>query len=337
MKTKSTVLLLGTIAVIIFAVVLFFINRQPILDGNFSRKWSSAKFTTVKETNLNYTILGFANWKGRVFLNRMYDVAEINNVGQTTSVFSIDTGYRPSQYIVGMDADSSGLYFQDARNRVLTKINYSNKVVSQQEYPFSIYKSVHLSDSAYLIKFGSSKDRYLNHRFMIYNPYNQSSQIVDTLMPQNSKGGIDIDGFFVRNEEGAAAHVFFYMSHASLFKSNGIPQLSFNTLDGNNPPPPVLKVANGFMTSPEARVIHPTGAIDENYLYIISKVKSRDMPKSIFLDNHVVDVYNLKSGHYDHSFLIPNTTHHGADAMLVTNGMLYLITGSKYLTILKIS
>jgi hypothetical protein len=337
MAKKNTFLIGGSLAVLISIGALFYLKRQKTISGNFQRRWAKVELKTPVTVNTNHTILGFATFGNKIFLNRIYDVAQIDNQGKVLRSFAVSgKDYLPNEYIIGLDADSAGLYLQDEKKRTFTKLAYDQHIIYQKKIPEAIFRSVYLHNGLYLTKSGALKEKYTNNFFSIYNVNLNSALINDTVMPKNGKGGIDTDGFFLKNDQNDIFHIYYYMSGVIQFDQNGKSLRKINTIDGSNQPPPVLKTENGFIGSPEARIVHMAGSMDKVNIYLASTVKSKDMSQQDFDDNYIIDVYYIKTGVYSHSFLIPNVTHHGMNAFLVKDNTFYLMSGSKYLTIYQL-
>lgn len=334
---NKKILIVGLLFVFALVAWLFYPKNLHKKPANFKRTIVNRDLKKVKRIDTYHVIMSLAEYKQNLFMNRMLDIVSLNPDGDITDTFQVsDPHYLSNNFLVGLDIDSTGIYFQDTQNRTFTKMGFDKKVLYQKKLNSPLLRSVLLQNNSFLLKTVSLSDNYANPFFELYHPEDSSaSAVIDTLIPHFGKGALTSDGQFVKNNNGEVLHYFYYMSRIFWFDKFGKPLTAFNTIDGNNLPPPVIKTTTGYTLSPEAHVIHSAAFADDTHLYISSNIRSADISEEDFENNYVIDVYDIRKGQYENSFFLPRDKDNMLSSMLIKDGNIYAVAKNRYLTIYK--
>lgn len=332
--TNKRILIGGLLIVALLTAWMFYPRSSGNDTGNFHRTIESTNFALQKRINTNRIIISLLHSQGSIFMDRMIDAVRINKDGSTADTYSVtDTRYLTNNMIIGFDADSTGLLFQDANTRTLTKIRFDKTIAYQRKLNRPLLRSVYLQGDSFLLKTSRLADNYRNDIFSVYNSADSTASVIDTLLPHYGNGGMATDGMFIKSSNGKVAHLYFYMSRIFVFDKTGKPILQFNTLDGSNTPPPVIQTSAGYATSPESKIIHSAAFAEGDSLYICSTVRSPDISRQGYDHNYLIDVYNLRTGVYEKTLLLPKEHDNRLSNLLVQDNAVYAVEKNQFLNI----
>jgi hypothetical protein len=157
----------------------------------------------------------------------------------------------------------------------------------------------------------------------------QENNIIQNILPVYNDGGIATDGFFINNNK-SYVHISYHMGNVIIWdKKDGKP-LRFNTLDNYNTRPDVLDEGHGrFTLKGDSKTINLCGDANEDYLYILSNVRSKDESSSEFSENNVIDVYDIAKRKYVRSYYLPRIEGNRISDFAIKNNTLYSVQGKK--------
>lgn len=123
--------------------------------------------------------------------------------------------------------------------------------------------------------------------------------------PRFEDDGLSADGFYIRNmPQGVHFYIPFYHSGIIRYDVSHNNLTTFHTID--NTPPVNIAVQTGdiYTRSSKAIVVNSSATADQQYLYILSYVLSKDVLESGYR-GPAIDVYNSVNGQYEGSFRLP--------------------------------
>lgn len=255
--------------------------------------------------------------------NRIYKFGLDGKVKET---FSAGKARRlDSPLIIDFDIDSNGfIRVADAKNHRFIRIGNDNEL-SFENSPQKFTRAKFVGSGHYLCK--SFDKSFKNDNVLLLGA--QENNIIHNILPVYNDGGMATDGFFINNNK-SFAHISFHMGNIIIWdKKDGKP-LRFNTLDNYNARPNVLDEGHGrFTLKGDSKTINLCGDADEDYLYILSNVRSKDESSSEFSENNVVDVYSIARRKYVKSYYLPRIEGNRISDFVIKNNTLYSVQGEK--------
>jgi hypothetical protein len=210
--------------------------------------------------------------------------------------------------------DKDGVSAIDVGTNTVTEFSTSGMVKRTYKYNKGISRAVRVASNLYLVKSRDvGTDKY--EHFEIVDIAKQTSIAVgsprNTAVEDAQVRDLLVDGNIFTNNNGMVFRIAFRAGEFTAFSTNGKFLYRKVTIDETLPSPPI-KQANGANVrvsyGAAHRTINMSGSADKSYLFVLSNAPSPSIKDKMpnILSERVVDVYEVLSGKYLYSFMIPN-------------------------------
>lgn len=205
--------------------------------------------------------------------------------------------------VIGMDMDSTNLYLLDPRNKRQTIINYRT---TKQNFNnvLSFERGVTLSTKNILLNVFNNNSNDLN---FIKSSFNKTH--LDTLIfPLKivGDGAFANDGFYKKNLKGEIIFTLYHLGKFICLDTSGIVKYTSQTIDNYSKLPITVKTGSSFVISKKSVSVNKATALNSNYIFILSNLKSTEDNINYPIDTEFIDVYSLKDGKYIYSYPLPS-------------------------------
>jgi hypothetical protein len=216
-------------------------------------------------------------------------------------------------------ADSAGLYVADRSRFTITEMGYNDSVQTHYVIGRMVNRVHQLAPKRYLLKTVSEE----NPRRQVFRIVNISTESATT--PRYPLPTVPndwaLDGVLARNERGQSFYVSQWAGHFFSINSLGDFLYQKETID-RTPPPKIMEAQGTMRMDPKARLVNFSISVHERYLYILSRVGLEDDEKS-----GIIDLYEVASGEYVCSVLVPRYQGQDVSAIAVEPNGLFAIQG----------
>ncbi|MBM4167800.1 MAG: hypothetical protein FJ215_01380 [Ignavibacteria bacterium] len=299
---KKPILILS-ISILSFLLTCFLVVRGKNLAApapNFERIYKNDAIRLVRSFEMPFDVLDLKIYDQRFFvLNRSdQQIVELDTMGNVVARWG-KRGGAPAefQHIIGWDVDRQGVYVLDVRRLAITELTFEGSVVAYYPVRSSFVRGHRLAAKHYVLK-AMSKDSPRRQAFLLIDISTDSTTVMKSPFPE-VPNDIAFDGVFVKNNVGRNFYVSHWASFFFSFDATGKQLYTAETID-RTPPPTILEQSGAMGMDPKATLVNISMSANERHLYILSRARSRAQE-----DKGAVDLYDVRNGKYEYSFLIP--------------------------------
>lgn len=228
----------------------------------------------------------------------IYD-SNLNKVD--SQINKVDTAIK-SQHIINFYASNDTVDIVDSKNLFIKSFDYQNKLKRQINLKSKILRAFFFTHNKAIVEtLGQwNKEKHLSI-FKLIDLNHDVTKDLTGIIPITNYNGLIYDGFFIPNNHGAFYINYYYNSIVSL-DSLGSVRYNKHTIDKS--PLPTVKISDlGWATySGDVNLANFSATTDQSSLYILSNTQQKI---STNLLGYYVDRYDLKTGNYRGSFLLP--------------------------------
>ncbi|THU40292.1 hypothetical protein FAM09_10520 [Niastella caeni] len=158
---------------------------------------------------------------------------------------------------------------------------------------------------------------------------NENARVEDRFSEKNGKGSFSTDGIlYYDSTSHLACYTFFYQNGFICMDTNLNIKLKARTIDTvTKREIKVARLASSLTMKEPPQFVNYTGAVAGGTLYLHSMLKADNEYSLDFMENTVIDVYNLINGAYKGSFYIPAHKGNKLHQLHVIDKKLYAIYG----------
>jgi hypothetical protein len=305
------------IILLFFAYVIFTEeNSKRLLNLSFSRNIQEIDFNKKFSKDLEVGIAALKQSKNRTFLHR-FPGEVIIEIDQNAKIIREigKTGSGPGEYrkISNWDVFDDKLVIYDQRQNRVIQYNLNEP----EEHKTYIIKNrfaaraIPLDTNILLMKTVDYKKLVL--KFIILNIKTNEEKILTSEIPP-VKHPLAYDGEFFSNENKEIVFVGYRFGIIIKFDNDSISYVK-RTID-KTPEPNVITQDNMIFIDEKAPYVTESVYLDNENIYLVSGIGS--------YVNRSIDVYDLKTGEYQHSFTMPLHNDEAVEAITLSEE--YIIT-----------
>ena len=230
--------------------------------------------------------------------------------------------------IIGWHVDETGIYLIDQKRKVFEHLNFDNQLLYEHKTEKLFYGAGKLTGNKFIIHAPrlskSNPGERFKLRFLTIDLDNQKVENLNNPLPDMEYGTLKLDGHYLKNTIG---QVFYVCKMAGLFFSiheDGMLKYVAETID-KTPAPKIISSIEGIRYDPLAPRVNRSISANNDYLYILSDLKSLFDDGSF---SNAIDMYNVKDGSYEYSIKVPRFKGVSAQKIAVSpSGDLYIRFG----------
>lgn len=294
------------------------IRMEERKQGQFKRIYASDSLSLLYSFKTKGNIESIKINKDEMFL--------FDNVSQSVYCYKISDdscatflgqfggkGKGPNEYthITGISFNEVGnVKISDRNSMALTEVECDNGIFFEKKYaklPIVPESYLYVSKSRGLI-WSSDKNNGYESCFYIYDEALDTAFSVGNLIDERNEFQNDIlslSGYFVESEDYIAFACRLYGCIVIFDKDAKFINL-VKTID-QTPPPRVFVTDGGgsvMLDFANAKLVNASVFIESKKMFVLSKIKSKDFDVEKQFD--VIDIYELPSGKYEKSILLPS-------------------------------
>lgn len=342
-KIGKTISILSLISCSIIAMLYtitgngFKNKSKPELMGIHRRLMLDSAVSPQHSFELNFDIDEFVVRNGKLYVSNsqektIYILDSLGNILRNVG----RKGSAPGEFQGMMNISVWGndtIRIIDHVQSAIIDIDDHGKVLRVYKYDKRISRGISVSPELCMIK---NDDPGTNNEetFEVVNVRtNQKSVVKARRLPESQEitvRDMQVDGNFFSNNQDYFLRLSYRTGQFITFDNTGKFLYLQETVDATPPPKVHLRtVGNMNVLQPEAnaRTVNYHATADSKYLYILSNAASpliKDIRQGI-TDERVVDIYNLKDGNYQRSFILPKFQGKRCSQIKVSSNGLYAV------------
>ncbi|SFD99830.1 hypothetical protein SAMN05518672_10490 [Chitinophaga sp. CF118] len=204
-----------------------------------------------------------------------------------------------------IDTNTNTFYLFDDIGKKITSYQSGTGKLDSIIYPDTTtarsFKDIY--ETAFLITNYDTTKKVTQLKLRNFNAPVQDSTLYE--FPRFEDGGLSADGFYIRNMPSRNHfYIPFYNSGIIKYDEQHNKIQVIHTIDHTPPSNIAVPTGNIYTRSSKSIVVNSTATSDQEHLYILSYVLSKDVLSSGYR-GPAIDVYNIMSGKYEGSFRLP--------------------------------
>ena len=230
--------------------------------------------------------------------------------------------------IIGWHVDETGIHTADHKRKIFEHLSFENELLLEYKTEKLIYGATKLTGNRYMITTPKVSESNPGEKFKLMfvaiDTDSQRAEALNNPFPNIEFSSVKFSGHYIKN---ALDQIFYVCKMAGFFFSinkEGKIKYFTETID-KTPTPKLVTSEVGIRYDPLAPAVNLSLSVDNDYLYILSNLKS------LFEDeqnSRSIDVYNVKDGSYEYSIKVPNFNGITAQKIAISlNGDFYIRYG----------
>jgi hypothetical protein len=317
---KTTLLLAIIIAVLLLLGTLLLFPKKYETGNNFQRVYPNTLLHKARVIEWSSDVDLLMAWKGNIIAHSLSSkyISLIDTAGKILSSLQF-TALTPRSSIHSIDVDSGSVYFFDLNDRIALKSDFKQGLSVSDPLQKGLRGIVKSTGGYVCLQLDS-----LNKNVSL-NKMNTGSVVQQLyhLEPYDDWGFSHL-GLMFKNEVGSKVFYMPFYNSRIIEYDQQLSAVSFITSIDKSPVKDYsIATGEGRALSSKAPKINRKGCADNRCLYVLSYAGSKDDPE----DNEIIDVYDINTGKYLHSFVLPDFKKEEVNALTCTGGK--LIAGYK--------
>ena len=292
--------------------ILFKVTKvNEITPNEFTRNYKSVNLSTMASLDLTYTSFYIAGVsKNNIYLGNVSSplyILKYNLTAQDTQQFYINTSLSRSLKSATITIDSPNFCIQDIVSRQLVSgdLNDTTQIHIIEKNIF-FAEAISLSKQSNILR--TLKNESKEYALAKTSVSGDAIDKNESLLEKQVEGLFSTDGMLHYSKEyNTLLYLYYYRNEFICIDTNLQLVARCHTIDSNTHAKiKISKISskNQITMSAPPLIVNKKSRIDENKLYVLSPLLSKNESKQYFLNNSTIDVYNFTTCTYEYSFQI---------------------------------